>query len=91
MERIKSKKTSTEIHKLVFGLNYDNSEAEIADFEHHLKISILEEQIKILGAIEKNELTEKEIFLRKADFLSELKDEKAAEEKKELESKRPGN
>jgi len=54
----------------------DNSEKGVLAFEKYITLEIIDEKIKILEAIGKHEITEKEVFKRRVDIMENLKKEK---------------
>jgi hypothetical protein len=64
------------LNPLVFPI-FNNSDKEVKDFERYLKYYLLEEQIKNLDQIINDEVTEKDIFQRKAELLADYKKEKS--------------
>lgn len=54
----------------------DNSENNVLAFEKYITLEIIDEKIKILDAIGKNEITEKDVFTRRVDIMENLKREK---------------
>jgi hypothetical protein len=58
-----------------------NSEKEISEFKAYLRIAICGEQMKVADGIINKEITEKDIFQRRADLMAEYEREKAELEK----------
>ncbi|MGY0035858.1 hypothetical protein [Pedobacter sp. NJ-S-72] len=54
----------------------DNSEMDVLTFEKYITLEIIDEKIKILDAIGKREIPEKEVFKRRVDIMANLKTEK---------------
>ncbi len=59
----------------LLAVSYNNSEQEVSNFEYHLKMSLFDEQIKILELVEQNQFTEKDVYKRKIDFHKEITEE----------------
>jgi hypothetical protein len=62
--------------------HFHNSEQDVKDFEAYLKIAVGREKIKVTETIINKEVTEKDVFQRRANLLEDFKKEQAELEQK---------
>lgn len=71
------KKSKSKIYVLPWiGISPEDLHSEFLDFERYLNIALIDEQIKILDAISKEEISEKQIFKKRIDSIAELRKKK---------------
>jgi len=71
------KKSKSKIYVLPWiGISPEDLHSEFLDFERYLNIALIDEQIKIIDAISKEEISEKQIFKKRIDSIAELRKNK---------------
>lgn len=68
-------RTQNKIVNPFFQIGYDNSEQEIANFEHHLIKAFYDEQIRIVDLVGTKQFTAKDIYQRRIDLGAQMKKE----------------
>lgn len=76
----KNSKSKIFIHAWI-GIDPEDLHFEFLDFERHLNIALIDEQIRVIEAFEKTEIENNEIFKKRKDSLADLRKEKKALEK----------